>query len=233
MIDDWSRTAEQVMLSIIESKARVLAITSAIPAAGVSTVAEGLATAFARSGRKALLIDMTGTVDSGGGTGSWAPGEALATDAVHIVSENLARLQVVPTSANRALFGNVELFQKAFQRDLASYAHIILDLPAVLETEAARLNPAAAARAADAVILVGLTGLTNRAELAEATQALRQVGANVAGLVLNDQYCATLGEEIADVTYSRLGQIAPRAAHWIAQKALASRYLGRNFRIVR
>ena len=233
MIDDWSRTAEQVMLSIIESKARVLAITSAIPAAGVSTVAEGLATAFAQSGRKALLIDMTGTVDSGAGADSWAPGEPLATDAVHIVSENLSRLRVVPTSANRALFGNVELFQKAFQRDLASYAHIILDLPAVLETEAARLNPAAAARAADAVILVGLTGLTNRAELAEATQALRQVGANVAGLVLNDQYCATLGEEIADVSYSRLGQIAPRAAHWIARKALASRYLGRNFRIVR
>ena len=233
MIDDWSRTAEQVMLSILESKARVLAITSAIPAAGVSTVAEGLATAFARSGRKALLIDMTGTVDSGAAADSWAPGEPLAQDAVHTVSENLSRLSVVPTSANRALFGNVELFQKAFQRDLASYAHIVLDLPAVLETDAARLNPAAAARAADAVILVGLTGLTNRAELTEATQALRQVGANVAGLVLNDQYCATLGEEIADVSYNRLGQIAPRAAHWIAQKALATRYLGRNFRIVR
>ncbi len=233
MIDDWSRTAEQIMLSIVESKARVLAVTSAIPAAGVSTVASGLAAAFARSGRKALLIDLTSPVDAAATVDTWVPGEPLGAEAVRAIGENLARLVVVPTPANRALFSNVELFQKAFQRDLVSYTHIVLDLPAVLETDTARLNPSAAARAADAVILVGLTGLTSRSELAEATQALRQVGANVAGLVLNDQYCATLGEEIADVSYNRLGHVIPRTAHWIAQKALASRYLGRNFRIVR
>jgi polysaccharide biosynthesis transport protein len=233
MMEDWSRSAEQMMLSILESKARVLAVTSAIPAAGVSTVANGLANAFARSGRKSLLIDLTGTTTAGGMPPvDWAPGEPLGTDAIHRVSDNLSRLSVAPTPANRALFGNVEFFQKTFQRDLASYAHIILDLPAVLETDVDRVSPVAAARAADAVVIVGLTGLTNRAELAEATQALRQVGANVAGLVLNDQYCATLGEEIADVSYTRLGFL-PRLAHWIAQKALATPYLGRNFRIVR
>jgi Mrp family chromosome partitioning ATPase len=233
MMDDWSRTAEQMMLSIVESKARVLAVTSAIPAAGVSTVASGLAAAFARSGRKALLIDLTGTSDSAAPAVDWAPGEPLTADAIHLVAENLSRMSVLPTPANRALFGNVEFFQKAFQRDLASYAHIILDLPAVLDTDTNRVSPVAAARAADAVVLVGLTGLTNRAELAEATQALRQVGANIAGVVLNDQYCATLGEEIADVSYNRLGHFLPRLAHWIAQKALATPYLGRNFRIVR
>jgi Mrp family chromosome partitioning ATPase len=189
MMEDWSRTAEQMMLSILESKARVLAVTSAIPAAGVSTIANGLASAFARSGRKSLLIDLTGTTVNGMPPVDWAPGEPLAADAIRFVSDNLSHLSVAPTPANRALFSNVEYFQKTFQRDLASYAHIILDLPAVLETDADRVSPVAAARAADAVVLVGLTGLTNRAELAEATQALRQVGANVAGLVLNDQYC--------------------------------------------
>jgi Mrp family chromosome partitioning ATPase len=233
MMENWSRAAEQMMLSILESKARVLAVTSAIPAAGVSTVAGGLAGAFARSGRKTLLIELTGTPASGVLPVDWAPGEPLAADAVRPVSEHLSRLSVTPTPANRALFSNVEFFQKTFQRDLASYAHIILDLPAVLETDTDRVSPVAAARAADAVVIVGLTGLTNRAELAEATQALRQAGANVAGLVLNDQYCATLGEEIADVSYTRLGGFLPRLAHWIAQKALATPYLGRNFRIVR
>ncbi len=233
MIDDWSRTAEQIMLSIIESKARVLAITSAIPAAGVTTVASGLASAFARSGRKTLLIDLTHTIDSATNGTAWAPGEPIHADAIRELDDNLARFSITPTTANRALFSNVELFQKTLQRDLASYTHIILDLPAILETDAARLNPVAAARAADAVVLVALTGLTSRTELAEATQKLRQVGANVAGIVLNDQYCATLGEEIADVSYNRLGFALPRLAHWVAQKALASRYLGRNFRIVR
>jgi polysaccharide biosynthesis transport protein len=233
MIDNWSRTAEQIMLATIERKIRVLAVTSASPAAGVSTVAAGLAAALARSGRKSLLIDLTGTVDPDPRATGWAPGEPLQADAVRANEDSLSVLAVTPTGSNRALFSNVDLLQKAFQRDLAGYAHIIIDLPAIEETDAARLSPIAAARAADAVILVALTGLTERAELTNATQQLRQVGANVAGLVLNDQYCATLGEEIADVSYTRLGRGLPRLAHWIAQKAMASRYLGKNFRIVR
>jgi polysaccharide biosynthesis transport protein len=233
MIDNWSRTAEQIMLATIERKIRVLAVTSASPAAGVSTVAAGLAAALARSGRKSLLIDLTGTVDPDPRATGWTPGEPLQADAVRANEDSLSVLAVTPTGSNRALFSNVDLLQKAFQRDLAGYAHIIIDLPAIEETDAARLSPIAAARAADAVILVALTGLTERAELTNATQQLRQVGANVAGLVLNDQYCATLGEEIADVSYTRLGRGLPRLAHWIAQKAMASRYLGKNFRIVR
>jgi Mrp family chromosome partitioning ATPase len=233
MIDDWSRTAEQIMLSSTESKIRVLAVTSALPAAGVSTVAAGVAAAFARSGRKTLLIDLTATIDAHSRAGTWVPGDVLSPDNIKTVSDGLFQFTAAPTPLTRALFSNVELLQKAFQRDLAAFATIIIDLPAVLETDAERLNPIAAARAADAVVLVGLTGLTTRTELAEATQQLRQVGVNVTGLILNDQYCATLGEEIADVSYNRFGRTFPRAANWIAQKALASTYLGRNFRIVR
>lgn len=233
MIDNWSRTAEQIMLAAIESKVRVLAITSATPAAGVSTVSAGLAAALARSGRNTLLIDLTAPINADTHAAGWAPGEPLSADAILVTDANLATLTVAPTTANQALFSNVDLLQKAFQRDLAAYAHVIIDLPAMQETDAARLSPVAAARAADAVVLVALTGLTGRAELAEASHHLRQVGANLSGLVLNDQYCATLGEEIADVSYRRLGGTFPRMAHWIAQKAMATPYLGRNFRIVR
>jgi polysaccharide biosynthesis transport protein len=233
MIDDWSRTAEQIMLSTSESKIRVLAITSALPAAGVSTVASGVAEAFARSGRKTLLLDLTSQIDGRGPQGAWVPGEPVPQESIKLLADGLAHLTVVATTGTRALFSNVELLQKVFQRDLAGYSTIIVDLPAVLDDDNERLNPIAAARAADAVVLVGLTGLTNRAELADATQKLRQVGANLTGMVLNDQYCATLGEEIADVSYNRLGRTFPRLANWIAQKAMSSQYLGRNFRIVR
>ena len=233
MMEDWSRTAEQIMLSAVESKIRVLAITSPFGASGVSTTAQGLAAAFARSGRKALLIDLTEPIHRDGRTGGWVPGEPLPADAIKVGVDGLATLSVVPSAANQSLFSNVELLQKVFQRDLASYANIVLDLPAISDEDMERLNPIAAARAADAVLMVSLTGLTDRAELAEATQKLRQVGANITGVILNDQFCATLAEEIADVSYTRLGRTFPRLAHWIAQKAMASTYLGRNFRIVR
>jgi Mrp family chromosome partitioning ATPase len=233
MMDDWSRTAEQIMLSALESKIRTLAVTSVSNGAGVSTVANGLAIAFSRSGRKTLLVDLTEPVRDGDVAVRWSPGEPLPQDAVAHGSGTLAILSVVPTAANRALFGNVDVLQKVFQRDLAAYSNIVIDLPAVDDENAARLNPLAAARAADAVIMVALTGLVRRAELEAAAQKLKQVGANLTGLILNDQYCATLGEEIADVTYNRLGRIFPKLAHRLAQKALASAYLNRDFKIVR
>ena len=230
---DWSRTAEQMMLAAVESKIRVLAVTSVHSGSGVSTAARGLAVACARSGRKTLLIDLTATVQPADLAGAWSPGAPLPPDAVRSSDDGLSVLTVVPTSTNRTLFGNVELLQKVFQRDLAGFATIIVELPAVGNEEAERLNPVAAARAADAVVLVALTGLTTRDELSDGTQRLRQVGATIAGIVLNDRYCATLGEEIADVSYTRLGRVVPRLADWIAQKALANSFLNRNFRIVR
>ena len=233
MIDDWSRTAEQLMLSTIEGKIRVLAITSPIAWAGTSTVAAGLAEAFARAKRKTLLINLSAPVSAQDFGGDWAPGRPLPPDAIKVGNDGMATLSIAATPLNRAEFGNVERLVKFFQHDLASYDTIILDLPAIGDASRDTINPVAAARAADAIFLVGLTGLTLRAEMAETVQKLRQVGANVTGVILNDQFCATLGEEIADVSYTRLGRRFPRVAQWIAQKALTASALGNHFRIVR
>ena len=182
---------------------------------------------------RAAARHLSDPVRGDGRIGGWAPGEPVPADAIRVGDDGVPVLTVLPSAATRALFSNVDLLTKSFQRDLASFSNIILDLPPVDNSASEGLNPVAAARAADAVFLVGLTGLTYRTEMAEASQKLRQVGANVTGVILNDQFCATLGEEIADVSYSRLGRAFPRIAHWIAQKALSIPYLGQNFRIVR
>lgn len=233
MIADWSRTAEQLMLSAIESKIRVLALTSPFQGAGVTTVAQGLAAALTRAGRKTLLIDLSKTGRTEDDAADWIPGETLAANAIVIGDDGIATLAARASAAGRARFNNVDRVKHVLEQDFAGYEHIILDLAAVGDKTSEGLSPLAAARAADAVILVALTGLTYRAELAAATQALRQVGANVAGVVLNDQFCATLGEEIADVAYSRLGRWFPRTAERIARKALSIPYLAQGFRIVR
>ncbi len=233
MMADWSRTAERLMLSAIDSKIRVLALTGPFPGAGVTTVARGLAAAFTRAGRKTLLIDLSRTPDGEESASGWIPGEALAATAIVTGDDGVATLAGSVSAAGRARFSNVERVRRALEQDLASYEQIILDLAAVDGKASDGLNPLAAARAADAVILVALTGLTYRAELTASAQALRQVGANVTGVVLNDQFCATLGEEIADVAYSRLGRWFPRTAERIARRALSIPYLAQGFRIVR
>ena len=231
MMDDWSRTAEQIMLSTIENKIRILAITSPFHGAGVTTVAHGLATVFAQSGRKTLLIDLSGAVPAGRAAASWAPGTPLPPGAIVQGPDGLAFLAVVPGVAARSLFNNVELLQAAFQRDFFGYASIVIDLPALDNIDPGSLNPVAIARAADAVFLVAPTGYTAREDLASAAQKLRQVGAPVSGIIMNDQYCATLGEEIAALSQKRVAPIFPRLARWITTRAQSSTYLNRNFRI--
>ena len=231
MMDDWSRTAEQIMLSTIENKIRILAITSPYRGAGVTTVARGLAKVFAQSGRKTLLMDLSGAAPVGGALAEWAPGEPLPPGAIVSGPDGLAVLSVARGTTTRSHFNNVELLQAAFQRDFFGYNSIVVDLPALDNIEAGSLNPVVIARAADAVFVVALTGYTARDDLAAASQKLRQVGAPVSGVIMNDQYCATLGEEIAAVSQKRLAPIFPRLARSIASKAQSSTYLNRNFRI--
>lgn len=233
MMADWSRTAEQLMLSSIEGKIRVLAITSPFRGAGVTTLAHGLAAAFNRAGRKTLLVNASADRSADEPSLGWVPGDPVAPNSVKLGDGGVFVIDASTSTTSRARFSNVERVKGAMEKDFADYAHIILDLAPVDNSPAAGLNPVAAARAADAVILVVLTGLTYRAELTSATQALRQVGANVTGVVLNDQFCATLGEEIADVAYSRIGRWLPRTAQWVARKALAIPYFAQGFRIVR
>ena len=231
MIEDWSRTAEQIMLSTVENNIRILAITSPAGRTGVSTVAQGLAAAFAQSGRKTVLIDLSATARHNAKAVAWSPDEPLRPELIHSGNDNLAVLAAAPPPAARPLFNNVAGLQTAFRRDFAQYETIIIDLPAVGAETTDAVNPIAVARAADAVFIVAPTGATARGDLTAVASQLRQVGAPLAGVIMNDRDCQTLGEAIAQVASTRLGANFPRAAHWIASKALASTYLSRNFRI--
>ena len=102
MLEDWSRIAEQIMLSAIDSKIRTLAITGATSLSGVSTVANGLATAFAKSGRKTLLIDMTEPVHAAGPLATWSPGDTIGPDTISTTGGVLSVLHVLPTVVSRS-----------------------------------------------------------------------------------------------------------------------------------
>ncbi len=232
-MQDWSRISEQIMLSAVESRIRVLGFTSPAAGSGVSTVARVVAEAFAQAGTKTLLLDLTAPVRTDARVPAWSPGAPGAAEAAIIEASGLAVLTADATTRTRALFNNIEHLQKTLQRDLATYTAVIVDLPAVVEDEPARLNPIAAARACDAVLMVCLTGHVDRSELHDAAAALKPAGVNLSGLVLNDYYSTTLGEEVADATYNSVGRYFPALADKIATRAVQSRFFGERFRFIR
>lgn len=231
-MQDWSRTAEQIMLSAIESQIRSLGFISPASGSGTSTVARGVAEAFARAGHKTVLFDLTADVRSDAKLPTWLPGGAGVAGALHVEATGLAVLTADSTPATRALFNNVEHLQKVVRQDLSTYAAVVMDLPAVTEDETNRLNPLAAARVCDAVLMVCLTGHVDRSTLAEAVNALKPAGVNVAGVVLNDYYVSTLGKDIADTTDAGLGRYLPGLARRLARRASSNRFLNERFPFV-
>lgn len=229
MTNDWSRIAEQLMLSISDSKLRIVAITGLTGGAGASTAARELAATFARAGRSTLLVDLSRPMSATAADPGVEPTSAL-THAPHISNETgLAELTITPTPESLPRFSNPDRLRRVLDTDLAQYETVIIDLPPVGEIDDTAINPVAAARAADAVFLVASTGTTRRDELAAASQVLRQVGAPLAGVIMNDRDCSTLGEQLARTALHGLGPIMPRLGHHIAARALASSYLNRHF----
>lgn len=216
------------MLSAVEGKIRLLGVTAPVSGSGVSTVARGVAEAFARSGHKTLLLDLSTDIRTDSRAPAWVPGGHSASAAIRAEPSGLATLTADTTTATRALFNNVEFLQQMLDAELASYSAIVLDLPAVREDEDKRLNPLAAARVADAVLLVCLTGQIDRGQLSDAVETLKMAGANTAGVVLNDYFGTSFGDEIADRIEAKR-RLLPGLAGRLAGKFRESRFLNERF----
>ena len=156
------------------------------------------------------------------------PGGQNVGLAVRTEPSGLSVLTADANTATRALFNNVEFLQQTLSAELASYSAIVLDLPAVREDVDNRLNPLATARVADAVLMVCLTGQVDRAQLGDAVETLKMAGVNLAGVVLNDYFGTTLGDEIASRIEAKQ-RLLPGLAALIAGRMRGSRFLNDKF----
>jgi hypothetical protein len=107
---------------------------------------------------------------------------------------------------------------------LDGYDKIIVDIPAVLESDDLLINPIAAAAACDSVIMVCVRGKVVQSRLAAALDGIRAAGGNVTGTVLNEWGYLSAGAEIA-VAAQRWFRWLPPLRDWVAQKALRSEIL--------
>jgi MinD-like ATPase involved in chromosome partitioning or flagellar assembly len=117
---------------ILEERARLVAITSALPGQGKSVVASNLAAAVAGLGREVLLVDLDGRTPRqhallglpapAAGMAAWLDSRRQRTDGAHTVTKvrNLRLLPCVATSDDRAT--RLGLLRELHQGD----AHVIV-----------------------------------------------------------------------------------------------------------
>lgn len=218
MIEAWSRPVEQVLLAAEERKARTLGIVSPEPQAGVSALSRCLAETSARAGKKTLLLDLSQRVLTNA-KGGWRIGDGTA-QIIKSLPERYDVMDVRPTIESRSAFNNAGAMRQLLNEDLQPYEQVILDLPAVLHGKQDFVNPMAAARACDLVMLLCVPGKTSSGNLDQALSAFETGGVSLGGLVLNDDTNPTLGEQIAG-SAGNLTWLSRRISSWLQRKARA------------
>lgn len=180
-----------ILLSDFEGRLRSLALTSAAPSEGKTTLAAHLAIANADRGKKTLLVDGDLRRPSLHSKFGFAPraglsnvltGELAWQDVILPIDgkPNLALLPAGPGSHRAAdLFGpRLSSMLDEFAKE---YDLVILDSPPLLGfAECLQI-----ANAADGVLIVSLAGETKRKAVAAVISVLQKLRANVVGVVLN------------------------------------------------
>jgi capsular exopolysaccharide synthesis family protein len=172
---------------------RCLAISSAMPGEGKTTIAANLATLFAASGVRTLLVDgdvrratlsrllapqaELGLIEAMHGT------SALADCVVRIESQGfdllpISGLHQSATPEDAPAFGQAELLLEEMQK---AYDFIIFEMPPL----SASLDGVTMSAMVDATILVAEWGQTPVPMVSESVHLLRNAGAMIAGVVIN------------------------------------------------
>jgi non-specific protein-tyrosine kinase len=179
-----------IRFSSVDRPIHTLVVTSAGPTEGKSTTAANLATVMAQAGLKVIVVDadlrrprlhqVFGIHPQGGLTGSLLEGNMDGRLQPTKV-EGLAMLPAGNRPPNPSELLGSRRLQELMKLLTQHVDMVVIDSPPVLPvTDAAVL-----AQGVDGVLLVVDAGETRRQIALQAVESLRQVGANVIGVVLN------------------------------------------------
>ncbi len=182
-----------LVYSSVDHPIQTLLVTSPSPEDGKSTIAANLSVILAQGGRNVSLIDadlrkptqhrLLGVVNRGGLSGLFTDPEVVLDG--HLQKTGVESLSALPagrTPPNPAeLLGSDKMYRILDQVCERSEVVVIDSPPVLAVTDAVVLAPRV-----DGVLLVIKPGVTKMPQLRQSIEQLRQVGANLLGVVLND-----------------------------------------------
>ena len=206
------RTA--VLFANVDQTSRTMLITSANPAEGKSTVAANLGVVLAQAGHRVLIIDadlrrpvqhvIFGILTNNYGLTNLLVQMLVEDDSNRSRQETQVLLEgAIHETRQRALYvltsgslppNPAELVGSGKMHTLLGmlselFDYVIIDGPPVL----AVTDPVVLSTRSDSVLLVSSAGQTRRTQLRQATEQLREVNANMIGIVLNRVSAKTSG----------------------------------------
>ena len=195
MAEAFRGVLASILLTNNDEGPRVIAVTSARPQEGKTTVAVNLAIALTRVHRKVLMIDgdirrprlqkIFGLSNKTGLSDLLAAPAAERNPAIHILKDVTPGLSIL-TSGSSRLLPNNSLHAPTFTELITSlrreYDVILIDTPPLLMAAEARVISCSS----DSVLLVVRMSATKKDEALSAVQRLAMDGASVLGMILND-----------------------------------------------
>lgn len=212
-----AKAIEQVALTLQTSGLRKVAFASAEFDVATAEVAREVADVCARSGRKTLVIDLSGSEIGP----SWMPGCETSEPTVDADGGAFHVLSAPNTFAARSAYNNQTRLAEALNQQFASYDLIVLYLAGLSDAKDGRINGIAAAAAADGIVIVCPTNEATTAAMHDAMELVSAAGGKVVGTVLDDRNNPMLSAEVARAARRTLSFIPP-LARWAETRVLRS-----------
>lgn len=220
----------RIYRSTISSVKGTVVFTSAQSGEGVSLVSHLMAQRCAESGSKTLLIDLNlknkkltqGMAVAGQDWSLPARHENdPLVDLIHPM-RGVAGLYFMsaPQDLETVLFlkdeGNARAFFKALEEQ---YDHVIVDTTPIGALNRGNVDPIVLSVAAQCAVVVMQAAVTPRRMIARTIDQLRDAGAHVSGVVVNDQKNPTLKRKLLAFVNS-FQCVAPGLSDWLRHKVL-------------
>jgi len=214
---DLQHTAglETIYADITRQAIKQLAICSLQESSGNSTLALALAKRGASSGRKVLLIELNTAHPAlhqfkSAIRNEWLPLEHIWRRGVQLNIEPYLSILVTPrASAHNVEFNDLDTMKAFVAQASESFDLVICDCAPLLVDSSGQIPAAIICSAFEHSIINVLTNVNTESQLEEAREMLVSCKANVAGVVMNDQYAPSLRDELLRES-KRLNKILPR-----------------------
>lgn len=179
---------EHIYAQMNRVHARSIAVASANPGEGTTSVAIALAQRHLLAGNTVLVVDFNMFRPSLEDHGLQPKEDYQTPTLVNLKNENLAFNGVTAPRCKEAVMAlrRPELLKDIIEKWQQEYSLVIFDTSPLLRNNANNIPADIIAGACDQTLLVVMAGVTTRAMLSEACEILQQAEANIGGSIIND-----------------------------------------------